>query len=108
MCSADNVDVTPSKLAERGAVALPGQLAGDPAGRLGDPPKASDWVIPTADVGVAQVEHIELMFPACLDGFGPATDQQLSVAFRIKNDHNIEIGRASWRERRRTGESGSS
>ncbi len=87
----DDVDEPPGELAERRAVALAGELAGDACGDLGDPTEPADGVVACRQVRMTEVEHVELVQAAGTFAFHVHTLQQVSVAFRVEDDHHLVV-----------------
>ena len=84
-----HVGETPGELAEGRGIALVRQLAGDPAGHLGDPAKLAHRVVAGGQMGIAQMKDVEVVQPPGAFGLAVAAAHQIGIAFGIEDDGHI-------------------
>ncbi len=96
-CPRDDVDEPPREFAEGRAVALAGQLPRDARGDFRDAAEAPHRVVARAQVGPAQVEHIELAFASGAARLHVHALEQVRVALGVEDDHHFvpTVGRAA-------------
>jgi hypothetical protein len=85
----DDVDEAPGELLEGRGIALAGELVGDAGGDLGDAREAADGVVAGGDLGIAQVEKVEVSASVRPLGLGIDPSQEICIALGVEDDHHV-------------------
>ena len=85
----DEVREAPGELLEGRTVARRGQCVGGARSHLSDAAEAPDPVVAGRDVGIAEVEQVELVQPPGARRFGVHAHHQIGVALGVDDDHDL-------------------